>query len=114
MLPLLAATPPFALLAGEPEGAKVALAILLVFGGAKLMAEVFERLGQPGIVGEILVGVLIAWEVLVSASGVQGFVLPRPSAIWSALVAAAVLASGLIAIVSYAERKVAQRMGARP
>jgi len=34
----------------------------------------------------ILVGVLVAWEVLVGASGVQGFVLPRPSAIWSALV----------------------------
>jgi NitT/TauT family transport system permease protein len=35
----------------------------------------------------ILVGVLVAWEVLVGASGIQGFVLPRPSAIWSALVA---------------------------
>ncbi|HKO32853.1 MAG TPA: ABC transporter permease [Candidatus Limnocylindria bacterium] len=34
----------------------------------------------------ILVGVLVAWEVLVGASGVQGFVLPRPSAIWAALV----------------------------
>jgi NitT/TauT family transport system permease protein len=34
----------------------------------------------------ILVGVLVAWEVLVGASGVQGFVLPQPSAIWSALV----------------------------
>ncbi len=34
----------------------------------------------------ILIGVLVAWEVLVGASGVQGFVLPRPSAIWAALV----------------------------
>jgi NitT/TauT family transport system permease protein len=34
----------------------------------------------------ILVGVLVAWEVLVGASGIQGFVLPVPSAIWSALV----------------------------
>ncbi|HEY8179767.1 MAG TPA: ABC transporter permease [Candidatus Limnocylindria bacterium] len=34
----------------------------------------------------ILVGVVVVWEVLVGASGVQGFVLPRPSAIWSALV----------------------------
>ena len=32
----------------------------------------------------ILIGVLVAWEVLVGASGVQGFVLPRPSAIWAA------------------------------
>jgi NitT/TauT family transport system permease protein len=30
--------------------------------------------------------VLVAWEVLVYASGVQGFVLPAPSAIWAALV----------------------------
>jgi len=34
----------------------------------------------------ILVSVVVAWEVLVGASGVQGFVLPRPSAIWAALV----------------------------
>jgi len=34
----------------------------------------------------ILVGVLVAWEVLVRASGVQGFILPAPSAIWAALV----------------------------
>lgn len=34
----------------------------------------------------ILVSVLVAWEVLVGASGLQGFVLPRPSAIWAALV----------------------------
>jgi NitT/TauT family transport system permease protein len=35
----------------------------------------------------ILVGVIVAWEVLVQASGVQGFILPAPSAIWAALVA---------------------------
>jgi NitT/TauT family transport system permease protein len=33
----------------------------------------------------ILVGVLVAWEVLVQVSGVQGFILPAPSAIWAAL-----------------------------
>ena len=37
----------------------VAFAMLLVFGGAKLLAEIFERLGQPGIVGEILAGVIL-------------------------------------------------------
>jgi Kef-type K+ transport system membrane component KefB len=63
-MPLPTTIPPLALIAAEPEGAKVALAILLVFGGAKLMAEVFERLGQPGIVGEILVGVIIGPSVL--------------------------------------------------
>jgi Kef-type K+ transport system membrane component KefB len=38
--------------------------MLVVFASAKLMAEVFERLGQPGIVGEILAGVLIGPHVL--------------------------------------------------
>ncbi|HET9497008.1 MAG TPA: ABC transporter permease [Candidatus Limnocylindria bacterium] len=33
----------------------------------------------------ILVGVLVAWEVLVQVSGVEGFILPAPSAIWTAL-----------------------------
>src|SRR5712664_958013 len=40
------------------------LAMLIIFGSAKLLAEVFERLGQPGIVGEILAGVLIGPHVL--------------------------------------------------
>ena len=35
----------------------------------------------------ILIGVLLAWEVLIGASGVQDFVLPPPSGIWAALVA---------------------------
>jgi len=38
--------------------------MLLVFGSAKLLAEVFERLKQPGIVGEILAGVIIGPSVL--------------------------------------------------
>jgi Kef-type K+ transport system membrane component KefB len=40
------------------------LSLLLVFGAAKLLAEVCERLNQPGIVGEILAGVLIGPSVL--------------------------------------------------
>jgi Kef-type K+ transport system membrane component KefB len=39
------------------------LSILIVFGSAKLLAEIFERAGQPGIVGEILAGVLIGPSV---------------------------------------------------
>jgi Kef-type K+ transport system membrane component KefB len=39
--------------------ATIPLSMLIVFVSAKLMAEIFERLGQPGIVGEILAGVLI-------------------------------------------------------
>src|SRR6185369_1277578 len=38
--------------------------MLIVFASAKLLAEVAERLGQPGIVGEILAGVLIGPSVL--------------------------------------------------
>ena len=44
--------------------AQIPLAMLLVFASAKILAEIFERLGQPGIVGEILAGVLIGPHVL--------------------------------------------------
>src|SRR5271167_661393 len=47
-----------------PFAAQIPLAMLLVFASAKLLAEIFERLGQPGIVGEILAGVLIGPQVL--------------------------------------------------
>src|SRR6266850_1408126 len=40
------------------------LAMLIIFGSAKLLAELFGRLGQPGIVGEILAGALVGPSVL--------------------------------------------------
>jgi Kef-type K+ transport system membrane component KefB len=43
---------------------QVPLSMLVVFASAKLLAEVFERVGQPGIVGEILAGILIGPHVL--------------------------------------------------
>ncbi len=43
---------------------KLPLAMLLVFGSAKLLDEAFERLKQPGIVGQILAGVLLGPSVL--------------------------------------------------
>ncbi len=52
------------LLAAQPETVNIPLAMLTIFGTAKLLAEVFDRLGQPGIVGEILAGVLIGPSVL--------------------------------------------------
>ena len=55
--------PPFALLLAS-EGSRIPLAMLIVFGCAKLGAELAERLKQPGIVGEILAGVLIGPSVL--------------------------------------------------
>jgi Kef-type K+ transport system membrane component KefB len=51
-------------LAGVPEHVKLPLAMLLIFGSAKLLDEVFERLNQPGIIGQILAGVLIGPSVL--------------------------------------------------
>jgi Kef-type K+ transport system membrane component KefB len=38
--------------------------MLTIFAAAKLLAELFERFGQPGIVGEILAGVLIGPSAL--------------------------------------------------
>ena len=55
---------PALLLSTEGEGWKIPFAMLVVFGAAKLMAELFERLGQPGLSGEILAGVIIGPSVL--------------------------------------------------
>jgi Kef-type K+ transport system membrane component KefB len=47
-----------------PEAAQMPLAMLIVFGSAKILAEIFEAMGQPGIVGEILAGVLVGPSLL--------------------------------------------------
>jgi len=47
-----------------PVQLPLSLAMLIVFGSAKLLAELCERLGQPGIVGEIFAGALIGPSVL--------------------------------------------------
>jgi Kef-type K+ transport system membrane component KefB len=48
----------------DSVAAHLPLALLLIFGSAKLLAEVFERFGQPGITGEILAGVVLGPSVL--------------------------------------------------
>src|SRR5882724_4619296 len=48
----------------DNSAAHLPLALLLVFGTAKLLAEVFERLRQPGIIGEIIAGLLLGPSVL--------------------------------------------------
>ena len=48
----------------DNPAAHLPLALLLVFGTAKLLAEVFERLRQPGIIGEIIAGLLLGPSVL--------------------------------------------------
>ena len=40
------------------------LSLLLIFVGAKLLSEIFERLRQPGIAGEIIAGLLLGPHVL--------------------------------------------------
>src|SRR6266404_7317949 len=59
-----AAFPSLLVSLGGSGPAQIPLCMLIVFVSAKLMAELFERLGQPGIVGEILAGVLIGPSVL--------------------------------------------------
>jgi Kef-type K+ transport system membrane component KefB len=46
---------------------ELGLALLL----AKLFGEIFERLGQPAVIGEILVGVLIGKELLGPVLGID-------------------------------------------
>lgn len=46
------------------DPAAIPLSMLVIFISAKVMAELFERLHQPGIVGEILAGILIGPSVL--------------------------------------------------
>lgn len=52
------------LLALESHEVSIPLAMLLVFGMAKLLAELMERLGQPAIVGEIIAGALLGPSML--------------------------------------------------
>lgn len=46
------------------EAIQAPVAMLIIFTSAKLLAELFERMNQPGIVGEILAGVLVGPSVL--------------------------------------------------
>ncbi len=46
------------------DAVRIPLAMLVVFGSAKLLAEILERFDQPGLVGEILAGVLIGPSAL--------------------------------------------------
>ncbi len=52
--------------AADPHAEKLQLLVTLfvMFAAAKVMAEVFERLKQPAVVGEILAGVLIGPSLL--------------------------------------------------
>ncbi len=50
--------------AAATEHTQVLVALVVMLIAAKLMAEIFERLKQPAVVGEILAGILIGPSVL--------------------------------------------------
>ena len=50
--------------AADSASINLAVTMLVIFGSAKLLAELFERMNQPGIVGEILAGILIGPSML--------------------------------------------------
>ena len=50
--------------ASTGAGAGVILTLFVMLAAAKLFAELFERLRQPAVAGEILAGVLIGPSVL--------------------------------------------------
>ncbi len=53
------------LLAAKPgESFRVLLTLFVMLIAAKVMAEIFERLGQPAVVGEIMAGIMIGPSVL--------------------------------------------------
>jgi Kef-type K+ transport system membrane component KefB len=51
-------------LAASVENAEVLLSLFVMLAFAKIMAEIFERLRQPAVVGEILAGVLVGPSIL--------------------------------------------------
>lgn len=59
-----------ALALATSDGSRLMLTIFIIFVAAKLAAEIFERLRQPAVAGEILAGVLIG-------PGVLGWVTPN-------------------------------------
>jgi Kef-type K+ transport system membrane component KefB len=50
--------------AATGQGLNVLLTLFVMMAAAKLMAEVFQRLRQPAVVGEIIAGVIIGQSVL--------------------------------------------------
>lgn len=51
-------------LAASIVNAEILLALFIILVSAKIMAEIFERLRQPAVVGEILAGIIIGPSVL--------------------------------------------------
>lgn len=56
--------PSIAIFADSGDHGQILLVLFIILVAAKLMAEIFERLGQPAVVGEILAGVIIGPGIL--------------------------------------------------
>jgi Kef-type K+ transport system membrane component KefB len=55
---------PIGFAASVTDHSNLLLALFVMLAAAKIMAEIFERLGQPAVVGEILAGVVVGPSVL--------------------------------------------------
>lgn len=74
LLPLVAlawATPAYAFAGGTDPVAPVALAVALILVAAKAGGEIATRLGQPSVLGELLVGVVLGNATLVGFGGFE-------------------------------------------
>lgn len=74
VLPLLAllwAVPAYAFAGGADPVAPIALAVALILVAAKVGGEIANRLGQPSVLGELLVGVVMGNLTLAGYSGLE-------------------------------------------
>jgi len=71
VLALLWATPAYAFAGGADPVAPVALALALILVAAKLGGEIATRLGQPSVLGELLVGVVLGNATIVGFGGFE-------------------------------------------
>ena len=78
-----------AMLVSAGEHGRILLILFVILLAAKLMAELFERLRQPAVVGEILAGVLLGPSLL-------NLINPSPDAGGIAVVIEALAEIGVI------------------
>jgi Kef-type K+ transport system membrane component KefB len=56
---------------GDGEQAKILLALALILVGAKVVGDLFNRLGQPAVLGELIAGVILGNLTLVGVGGFE-------------------------------------------
>ena len=76
---LFSASPAFAAGGHADPVAPVLLALLVILAAAKLFSEIFERLGQPAVLGELLSGVVLGNLILLNPE--WGFFEPLRAAV---------------------------------